>query len=415
MRTPALLCSLVTLIGCATWRAGQTAELGAQDHAIYRVLVLTKTDRALELDVVHTEGGWVHAKLVRAWTVPTGSTDVAAMRQTDEDPSKIATRFRWQPELALRNGEPIDLALADIDFLRVYEPRTGQTVAAVAIGTIFGLAAIIGIGLLIIIATIPKCGRPLRVRGRRVITPIARGGGWSEALKLAPVPDGVRSTLAEIWREEAQAEHAAIAAFSKLSLELLALGAPPDLVARANRAAIQEVEHARLCFALASAYSGETLGPAPLREALVGDTADLSRIAREALLDGCMREGLAAEIARLGAERARDPEVARVIRVQAKEEAQHAALGWSIVEWCLLRGGESLRCILLAALGEAALPRCDDLPEHGHLGRAEVKPLFDQMRTRARERLASQATTPPNGSGSCELRSPPQLSTSLQR
>jgi hypothetical protein len=395
MRATALLCAVVSLSGCATWRIGQSAELERHGDAIYRVLVLTKTDRALELDVVRNEGGWVHGKLVRAWTIPTRSTDAAAMQETNEDPSTIATRFNWQPVPVLRSGESIDLALADIDFLRVYEPRTGQTVAAVAVGTILGLGAIAGIGFLILLATLPKCGRPLRVRGRRVITPIARGGCWSEPVKLAPVPDRVRSVLAEIWREEAQAEHAAIAAFSKLSLELLALGAPPDLVVRANRAAIQEVEHARLCFAVASAYSGETLGPAPLPEALAGDTADLFRIGREALLDGCMREGLAAEIARLGAERARDPEVVRVIRVQAKEEAQHAALGWLIVDWCLLRGGEPMRRTLLAALGEAALPRCDDLPEHGHLGRAEVEPLFNQMRARARERLASEATATP--------------------
>ncbi|MGZ6142827.1 MAG: ferritin-like domain-containing protein, partial [Myxococcales bacterium] len=212
--------------------------------------------------------------------------------------------------------------------------------------------------------------------------------GWSEPLALAPVPENVRRVLAEVWTLEARGEHAAVAAFSKTSLELIALGAPPDLVARAHRAAIQEVEHARLCFAVASAYGGVVVEPAALPEALAGDTPDLFRLARESLLDGCLREGLASEIASLGAERARDPEIARVLRVQAKEEAQHAAFSWAIVEWAISCGGEPMRRSLSSAVGEMEFPRCDDLPDHGRIGRAAVEPRFHAIRSGARERLS---------------------------
>jgi len=77
------------------------------------------------------------------------------------------------------------------------------------------------------------------------------------------------------------------------------------------------------------------------------------------------------------------------------EEAQHALLGWDVVEWSLQRHGEPLRRELLAALDEVRLPRCDDLPEHGRVGRALVQPRFDALKKLTRERLLTmRAATP---------------------
>jgi hypothetical protein len=233
-------------------------------------------------------------------------------------------------------------------------------------------------------------GRPLRVAGQQRFTRLVHSADWTAPVELAPVGEDERALLAEIWTDDARAEHASVAAFAKLTLELVALGAPPQLVARASYAAVQEVEHARLCFALASAYRGAPLGPAPLPEAVVGDVVELDRIARESLLDGCMCEGIAAEAAQLGAQSATDPAVARVLRIQAADEAQHAELAWAIVEWCISLGGEPLRTLLREALGEATLPRCHDLhlPAHGRIGKHVLEPRFEQLRARARERLA---------------------------
>ena len=218
------------------------------------------------------------------------------------------------------------------------------------------------------------------MRGRIVLPPAVCGGGWSEPLALRPVPEGVRRDLERIWTTEARAEHASIAAFSKVALELLALGAPPALVAGCQRAALQEVRHAQLCFAVASAYAGRPLAPGPLPEALSGDAPDLARLARESLLDGCVGEGLTAETARLGAESARDPEVARVLRVLGRDEAGHAALAWAIVEWAVERGGEALRRALVDALRRAAPPGLAELPEHGRIGGSTLTLLFETLR-----------------------------------
>jgi hypothetical protein len=379
------LCA-ISSSGCAIWRPGNTGEIRREETK--ELLVVTRDQRAFEVDVARSDETRIYGTVVRAWLAPPAAATAQLLNEGERSPSSVARALGWRRELAFKGGEPITIKLADIQFVRVYEPRHGRTIAAV-FGGLLGLAALgVGIALIAFAASV-KCGRPLRVRGRRVVTPIRRDASWNAPLRISPVAPDEARVLAEIWREEAQAEHAAIAAFSKVSLELLALGAPPDLVVRANRAAIQEVEHARLCFAVASAYSGAPIGPAPLPKALEGDTVDLFRVGREALLDGCLREGLAAEVARRGAERARDPEIARVIRLQAKEEAQHAAFGWLIVEWCLDEGGEPMRRMLVASLRDAAFPRCDDLPEHGHLGRSEVEPLFAALIADARARLGA--------------------------
>jgi hypothetical protein len=347
------------------------------------ILVVTTKGEALELD--HAKGTLeaLSGMPVRAWRVPATETDGNELEELD--PDEIAKVRGWQP-IDHPDQTWIEVPAAQVLYTRVYATNVGRTAARTGF---FGAPLALAVLAVIVIATTPapSCGRPLRVRGRRCITPVTASTEWIEPLELAPVPDDVRDVLIEIWTEEAQAEHAAVAAFSKLSLELLAVGAPPELVARANRAALQEVHHARLCFGVASAYTGRRLGPAALPQALDGDTVDLLRIARESLLDGCMREGLAAEIARIGAGTARDPVLARVLRIQANEEAQHAALGWAIVDWCLASGGELMRTHLIAAMSEARAPRGDDLPEHGRVCRERVKQLFDEMMTSTRARL----------------------------
>ena len=379
----ALLVCLLLLGACGEWRAVRPGEL-APGREFDRALVVAG-DRAYEMSIYHVDQAWLVGVARRTWEVPP-STRVDVV-EPKEQPDKIAERLGWR-DISTARGR-VDIPAGAVTYVKIYDPHYGKTALVVG-GSIVGGLGVIFFGFVLVFAATVACGRPLRAHGKQCITPIARGSSeWTAPVALAPVADAaVRAVLVEVWTEEAQAEHAAIAAFAKLALELIALGAPPALVARANRAAIQEVHHARLCFAVASAYRGEPIGPAPFPEALAGDTVDLARLVRESVVDGCMREGLAGEIARLGAERAKDPDLARVLRVQANEEAQHAELAWDIVAWGVAVGGEPLRRTALAALRDAKLPRCDDLPDHGRIGRATVAPLFRALREASAERIA---------------------------
>jgi hypothetical protein len=105
---------------------------------------------------------------------------------------------------------------------------------------------------------------------------LAEEGGWTRGTQ--PCVDGLtaeeRDVLAAAWTEAALFEHASVASFSRVSLELLAAGAPSELVELAHRAALDEVHHAQLCFTLASAYAGEDTAPGPFPLGKRGSPAD---------------------------------------------------------------------------------------------------------------------------------------------
>ena len=106
-------------------------------------------------------------------------------------------------------------------------------------------------------------GRPFIVEGDLRLAPVVARMDWRT--RLAPTLDGLsadeRAMLAAHWTEVAQLEHGSIAAFARFVLELLSLGAPPELVGTAQLAMRDEIAHARIAFGFASAYAGAPVGP----------------------------------------------------------------------------------------------------------------------------------------------------------
>lgn len=103
-------------------------------------------------------------------------------------------------------------------------------------------------------------GRPLRVRGRQLHPELRGGTDWT--LGARPDPAGLdpatRRALEALWLHDAQKEHASVPAFSRISWILAALGAPAELLEGAHRAALEEIDHTRRCFALAAGYAGRS-------------------------------------------------------------------------------------------------------------------------------------------------------------
>jgi len=169
-------------------------------------------------------------------------------------------------------------------------------------------------------------------------SPSVLGGSADAAaawLDLPPQP--ARRLLAEWWANVGSAEYASIASFSGHALQLLAVGAPADLVQGALAAATDEVKHARLSFGLAAAYAGlDVIAPASLPLGC-GDACStapsLTSLALSAARDGCVAETLAAAEAAAAAAKAEDVHVAAALESIAKDEARHAVLGWDTVAW----------------------------------------------------------------------------------
>lgn len=176
-----------------------------------------------------------------------------------------------------------------------------------------------------------------------------------ELEQFAPTLEpGLRIRLVEEWTLAARFEHASIASFNKFSLELLALGAPAELLLASNLAAVQEVEHARASFALASAYAGRGIGPGPLPiEHVASATVDLLSVTVATVRDGCVEETLAAAEAACAEQKATVPAVRWVLARIAAEEREHAALAYRFVRWSCGVGGNAVRAAAEHAFREA--------------------------------------------------------------
>jgi hypothetical protein len=224
------------------------------------------------------------------------------------------------------------------------------------------------------------CGRPFLVGGAARLASAALHGDWCGI--AAPEIQGfsleVRDALAAHWTEVGLMEHASVAAFARFTLQLLAAGAPSSLVAEATTAMEDETEHARLCFAIASAYAGKKIGPGPLPIEDALKDQGFVEVVRTAFLEACVGETCAALEAAEASEYATDPIIAASLRRIAADESRHAELGWKFVSWALGVVDARTRALLLhefrglVAVTDGAVPSDGerDLTAHGVLSAA---------------------------------------------
>ena len=197
------------------------------------------------------------------------------------------------------------------------------------------------------------CGRPYLVDAVAVLAPTSPRADWHEPLH--PVLPTARDRLAAAWTELARMEHASIAAFASFTLQLLAVGAPPELLRSSHQALADELEHARLAFGLASAYAGHPVGPGPMPIATT-PPMNLADLLVAVIREACVCETLSALEAREAAAHASDPVVQRVWSRIAADEQRHSELGWRTTQW-IVRTTPALRPLahatFTAAVAEA--------------------------------------------------------------
>ena len=202
------------------------------------------------------------------------------------------------------------------------------------------------------------CGRPFLVDHAARVAPIVSKSDWS-ALGAAPRIDHLslaeREALSRHWSRLGQMEHASIAAFARFNLQLLALGAPPELVEACTAALADETAHTKLCFQLASAYAGRALGPGRLDIERSLEVTSLEQVVDLVLAEGCIGETSAALEALEAADTASDPVVRDVYAQIAVDEQRHAELAFRFVRWALQRDAILVEDRIRAALTEVAL------------------------------------------------------------
>ncbi|MFT3768529.1 MAG: ferritin-like domain-containing protein [Minicystis sp.] len=166
-----------------------------------------------------------------------------------------------------------------------------------------------------------------------------------EPARMAPAS----SALGGYFGMAAHLEAASVHAFRRLRRELGESGAPARLRRAAQRAAEDEVRHARTTGRLARRFGGTPVRPKVA--ALPARALDV--VALENAVEGCVRETFGALVAGFQAANAQDPEIARAMEVIARDETRHAALSWAVARWAARRLDGAARAAIKERCREA--------------------------------------------------------------
>jgi hypothetical protein len=198
-------------------------------------------------------------------------------------------------------------------------------------------------------------GRPFVVDGSaRTAAPRERTDWCGEAIAPLELDTATRDLLARHWTELALAEHASVPAFARFALELAALSAPADLMIDCARAMLDEIEHARRGFALASRYRGAPIGPGPLTTGdALAQRIELLAVAETVIVEACIGETLAAVEAAFARDHASDPAVIDTLARIADDELRHAQLGWRFLAWAFAQADAQQAAQLRTACARA--------------------------------------------------------------
>jgi hypothetical protein len=156
---------------------------------------------------------------------------------------------------------------------------------------------------------------------------------------------GTGGAVGEYFARAAYLEAASVHAFDRLERELRAHRAPESLARAARRSATDEVRHAEAMCRLAARHGSRSKSPRVGRSRV----RSLERVARENVIEGCVRETYGALVATWQAARATDAAVRRCFSRIARDETRHAALAWAVAEWARERLGTIARARLARA------------------------------------------------------------------
>lgn len=227
-------------------------------------------------------------------------------------------------------------------------------------------------------------GRPLLVDDVACTAPQRCRSDW------AACPTGLDQLhedpeLAAHWAEVAALEHASVASFARFGAQLLALGAPPELLRASKRAALDEIEHARLAYGLASAYAGRAIGPGQLELRGVSMTASWREVVGGLIEEACVGETLGVAEAMAAADSVQVPAVRQVLERIAADELRHAQLAWRCLAHLLREADDGDRAWAQAlferairAVAEASGSNGPHRPAAGVLGGAARAQLHRQ-------------------------------------
>lgn len=216
------------------------------------------------------------------------------------------------------------------------------------------------------------------------------------------VAASVPAAVVEHWCRVAALEHASVGSFARFTLELLALGAPPDLLADAQRASADEIRHASAIYGWIHTLTSEALGPDELDVRRIDIASDPAVVFERLVVEGCVGESIGAALARSDAHAAADPRLRAILLGIADDEAKHAALAWRTAAWMSARWpslkqglGEQVRHAVAAL---QAIERPEGCAEHGVIDTRAARQLVGTVEREVIEPLVAALSQGVTGS-----------------
>jgi len=192
---------------------------------------------------------------------------------------------------------------------------------------------------------------PMRTEYARLMRGFHRPIPWEKTHAPKLEPD-VRAELARIWAERIPTEYRSITGFSTLSFDLIAAGAPVDLVAVCHRVCIDELRHTELAVRMVEIYGGE-LPELPREISVLPSDEKLNVVAqacRSSILISCLGETFACTELAMLRDRAVDPVVEGVLRIFLADEIVHARIGWAYLAHAFKTADENTRKAVASAI-----------------------------------------------------------------
>jgi hypothetical protein len=196
--------------------------------------------------------------------------------------------------------------------------------------------------------------------GNQPLAPVCAGRRPAGLIEHRPVAGSpsVRYLERQAYLEAASAE-----AFERFACELVAFGAPYELIDAAMRARAHEAGHHEIILSLGRRFDPTFRCPLPMAPS--AKRRSIYAFAFENAVEGCVRETWGALLARYQSERASDEVLRGAFALIARDEMRHAELAWAAHEWLSTKLSAVARQEMRDAMASAVLDVLDESEDDG--------------------------------------------------
>lgn len=173
-----------------------------------------------------------------------------------------------------------------------------------------------------------------------------RGGHRRAVTPEPPILDSHEAdTVTAEWRRRTQAEYTSAAIAQQVTLWLIQLGAPPDLIRDGLGVVDDELTHSELSAEVADRAGGSCGVPIIDPAALVfgGSDDPAAALVSSILRFFCIGETLAVPLFRMLRRRCSVPAALSALDRVMRDEARHRQFGWDVLDWALMVENTSVR------------------------------------------------------------------------